>query len=495
MEESGMAGRRRRFISTGLLTVILFIATLLLPVAVPAEEDGNGGEGRSESGSGSGSGGPQVILHHSHRDLVAGTTWTLIMIVSHNFPNQVSTTSPPFPEEVTLSQMRKGIRFVNPAKGDWGTTTIQSRGPLPVPEKDEGDEEEEDSENVYEQWTAIEYRFLLTDPGIVEFEPFIVTTPQGRTVTEPFVIYIREPHRVVVERPRYRVSWGGLPAEMTVGESVTLTLSVSSSRQIPSIPAPEQFIPVVPHGFILEFIALSQEEKNTELAAKMRLIPLTAVPFSLDRLQLPFGGGIFEVPSVRIPVRRLAENTAGVQENIILPEPEPETEITRHIVPFPLLAQAVSVHTGLYNKHRAECDIIYDEAKSLWARGYMADAIAVLRKNERDHRARAFFAAIRREAELTLGLISTNNERRPFLFFRNKRSRVGVLKETTVHRIPDSSGTEIARFLEGQPVTVLNENNRTRTENSVSNESWLRVTANDNTGISGWVPVENIIFY
>jgi hypothetical protein len=343
----------------------------------------------------------------------------------------------------------------------------------------------------------------LNSPGIVEFDSFTIKTPRGEVKTAPFEIEIKQQQNTV-ERPRYRVSWGGVPGELKIGENAVISLSVAGRVQGLTLPEPRLFVPVVPPGHILEFIPLSAEEKRSGTALKMRLIPLLTVPFTLERRQLLFGGAVFEIPAVRIPVSRQTAAPARADAPVPHTPPEPPAPETANghagASPFPSFEAATANHPGLSNKDRTECETVYGTARNLWERGSRADALALLRRNERDHRAGALFAAIRREAELSLGFTATNGERRGGWPFGNTGSRAAVLKETTVRRIPDSAGAEIARFREGQPVLVSRENGQARTERPPAGgtghrESWLRVVTNDGAGISGWVPEENIIFY
>jgi hypothetical protein len=82
--------------------------------------------------------------------------------------------------------------------------------------------------------------------------------------------------------------------------------------------------------------------------------------------------------------------------------------------------------------------------------------------------------------------VATNDEkRRHLLSFLGGQARSALTRETAVRRIPDPAGESLGNFGEGQPVLV----------SPGRSTSWLRVTANDSGGVSGWVPEERIIFY
>ena len=449
-----MAGRRRND-RAGFIAVFLCILLLLFPAAVFAWDDA-----------------PFVFVRYS-QDNAVGTMWTLTLLVPYDDPNRVNILTPPFPASVSLEQIVKNPRIINVR--EW--------------------EAENEGGPLFERWTAAEFTFILTEPGVAAFAPFVVTTPRGQAETNFFEINIIDPRHI--GRPRFVFAWEGSVEELVLGESAFLSLSLSDSGHDREIALSEswQLAPEVPPGHIMEFVPLSPRERQAGMVFKMRLIPLSVIPFTLEKRQFSSGDADFEIPALQIPVRRPDESVITARAPARGDMSANAAEAASRRPPFPPLETAAAVHASLYRRHREECDIIYNTAASLWERGYVGNALALLRKNEREHRAGALFAVLRREAEQALGFTATGNERRIFLPFGRNRTRSAVLRETTVRRIPDSAGTEIARFREGQPVLVFAENDRARAESPGRQESWLRVTANDNSGISGWVLKEKIIFY
>jgi hypothetical protein len=389
---------------------------------------------------------------------VAGSTWTLTLLIDHGEPNEVDILAPHFDGAIFLEQVLKTPRLINPR-----TTDVEA--PMGTPPE------------FLERWTAMEYRFVLSTPGTVSFDAFTVITPQGQTLTAPFELNIQRPPNTT-EVQNYRFVWEGAPSELKAGENAVLSLRYSGTHHASSLPKAGQFLPTVPPGYILEPLPLASSEVSAGIALKLRLIPLEANPFVLARRQFSHNGAIFEVPALRIPVSRAAEQKPGTQA---------EHAAAGHNItpPFPPPAAAIQNHSRLYQKYQSKCDAAYAAAKNLWESSRRADALAELRQNERDHPAGEFFAAIRREAEQALGFTNTNDERQKKSLFGTK-PRCAVLRETSVRRIPDSAGEEIARFREGQPVLL---NGKT------PHNAWMQVTSNDDNGTSGWVPEEMIIFY
>jgi hypothetical protein len=151
---------------------------------------------------------------------------------------------------------------------------------------------------------------------------------------------------------------------------------------------------------------------------------------------------------------------------------------------------ARSADPGLYRRNAGEFEAAYLSALDLWDRGDLAGALAALRANERDHGAGALFAAVRREAEASLGFRGARDEGRgAFAGVFGRGGQSAVARETAVRRVPDPAGEEIARFPEGLPVSVV------RGAGGPDGRGWALVTSRDADGITGWIPGENIITY
>ena len=454
-----MAGRKR-YRGTGLLAIIFVLISAPL-----SAEDGEG---------------PRVLIHYSPERPVAGSNWILSLLISHSEPNEVNILEPPFTAPLFLDHALKGPRMVNPAVGQIVT--------MPAVTEEDG----------VERWTVMEYRFVLHGFEPINFNAFTVITPHGETKTIPFGLRVERP-RNMTDAPRPRLTWEEIPRSARTGESAVFSLRAGGWNQA-ALPEAGLFMPPVPPGHILESLPLSMEEKSEGIALKLRLIPLEAVPFVLVTRRFSQDGIVFEIPALQIPVAPASTDGKAVQA-----APEETNEDGREKSdsppPFPLLEPAINGFPGFYQKYRAECESVYAAAKNFWEQGRRADALAVLRQNERDHPAGAFFAVTRREAERNIGLTGTNDEKgRNILSFLRKTKRSAILKETQVRRIPDSAGEEIARFREGQPVLLSSENARTAAGKASGgtqgrHESWLRVIGNDNDRASGWIPEENIIFY
>ena len=486
MEKHGMAGRRKYY-RTGLLTNKANVATRYLSLTIvvmkvffavfillfsaafiSAQEQ------------------PQVLIYGTEESPVAGSTWVLTLLVDHSEPRQVDVRPPPFIGYLLLEQVLVTPRLINPATGQAIAAHLQGRI-------------SSEQEAAFERWTAIEYRFLVYNPGIIEFEAFTVITPLGRTETEPFEIEVESAPDTVYTR-RYSLAWSGMPPSLRTGESAVFSLFIRGWQQSRSLPDVALFLPVVPQGHILDSLPVSTEERLAGMALKLRLIPIDATIFTLQRRQFSYDGSIFEIPALRIPVSRAVRTEVSIPIEAVLEADVTADGSTARLIafveddpPFPSLETAATAHARLYHRFRVESTVIYHTARDWWEKGNYAQALVTLRQNERDHGAGALFAFLRREAENTLGFFATGNERRPLPFVR-RTSHIAVLTETPIRNIPDHAGEAIGLFREGQPVFVPS--------GSIPNgqvpgrrETWLRVTASDSGGATGWVPAANIIFY
>jgi hypothetical protein len=284
------------------------------------------------------------------------------------------------------------------------------------------------------------------------------------------------------EIQRYQLAWEGIPSSLKTGENAVCTLRVNGWNAAYRLPEPALFLPPVPPGYILESLPVTGGEQSAGIALKLRFIPLSAGLFILNRRQVAHGGMVFEIPALRISV---SQGTTAATEH------ETSPESVGPIPAFPPLETARKDRDDLYQKYQRECADTYAAARIMWKAGYHASALAILRKSERDHPAGVFFAALRHEAERSLGFTDTRDEQKRFLAglrnllpFLREKPRAIILKDAAVRRIPDMAGEGFTSFREGQPVLITRHH-----------ETWIQVITNDDQGTSGWIPEQNIIRY
>jgi hypothetical protein len=467
-----MAGRK--YYRTGLLammtfrcitnnSVILFVLLLLMAanMVFPLEDETV----------------PRVLVYSFPDHPVAGSLWTLTLLIDHTDPDEVDVIAPHFESTLFLDQAIKSPRLLNPATGQ----VFAVNPPEILSEQ----------MTAFERWTVMEYRLMFNSSETVSFGAFTVITPQGQTKTDPFDVEVEESLAGPpgsAEMHHYRLAWEGIPPILKKGENAVFSLRINSG-DLPAFPPDSKlFLPPVPPGYILESLPLTQGEKITGIAIRLRLIPLKEGSFILEGRRFSHNGSVFEIPAMRIPVLAATEAKG-------IPAETNETPVKSGSVP-PLLPlkTVAAVYPDLYRKHRAGCESIYNTSGSLWEKGSYAEALAILRQNERDHPAGELFTVIRRGAEKDLGLAGTNDEKkrlinkiRNWLPFLKGESRAAVLREIHLRRIPDTAGEEVYFLKEGQPVLLLPQ--------EIKRNNWLQIITNDNNKIMGWVPKEAIIIY
>lgn len=486
----------RRISRTGLLImkritfrITLIFSLLIIPYILPAQD--------TEAAM------LQVFTSASPETPAVGYPWTLTILINHPVPEDITVIPPPFAGFLSLDRLTKAPRVTE--------TQVQ---------------------------TLIQYRFIPIYSGRFFLESFTVVSPKGITETVPFILNISaegEEQRT----PTMRMIWEEAPRQMAAGERITFALRANgwNSQQ----PPPEFFMPDVPQGVILSPAPLSAEERTSGIALKLSLIPISAGDFHLSARTLQYENIRFEIPAVQIRITDLVsagddqqpQDGADRETSI-----ENASSVVRALFPNFILSSAEKLNA----KKKSQCEKIYNTARELWDRGRRAEALAELRRNEKNHPAGALLVQIRRQAEENLGIFNTTNENRQFrkifsglsssnlfliiiapfvclvLLKRNssrrkiillcaiifamlaslslyrifdsrfifpwKSDKFGVTNGTPVYKTADTEAEELFRFNEGHPVVII-----------LRSDSWVYVKANDAAGLSGWVPAGTIEFY
>jgi hypothetical protein len=138
-------------------------------------------------------------------------------------------------------------------------------------------------------------------------------------------------------------------------------------------------------------------EKEDELLV-LRLIPLDGPFFTFPSFSFPLENRTLQVPALRIPVRPappVEQAPAAVQD-----EAPPETGYP----PFP---SGFIPRAGIFAASSRE---IKARSQALWEDGRVVEALAELRRNERDHPAGFSLVELRRALEQALGLEAEPDE-------------------------------------------------------------------------------------
>jgi hypothetical protein len=138
-------------------------------------------------------------------------------------------------------------------------------------------------------------------------------------------------------------------------------------------------------------------EGDDELLA-FRLIPLEGPFFSFPSFSFPLETQSLQVPALRIPVAPAEGPESVPSRNEEAPVPEILVPGTKPYPPFP---------PGVSGFSRR----VLEQSRALWEAGQTVEALAEIRRNERDHPAGFTLSAYRRTLEQALGLEGEPAER------------------------------------------------------------------------------------
>jgi hypothetical protein len=290
-------------------------------------------------------------------------------LVDHPVPEEVEVQLPPLPQGLILDRARTETRLRPSGKAEG-----------------EGDTR---------RWTALQYRFLARTAGAFTLNPLQVVVGDLSARSSAFSVTVRNP---APQSEPVRLFWQDPPAELVAGEEALLALCIAGQNP-PELPAAGPPLPPVPPMAIMEAVPA---RKAGEVLA-LRIIPLEGPFFVLPGFSFPLETGALQVPALRIPVKPAAPAAPGpgLPENPPAPEPEPPavSPVTGGTLPpFP------SSPVGIGGRK------VRDRSRALWEEGQAVEALAELRRNERDHPAGFTLKRQRRELDKALGLEQTVDE-------------------------------------------------------------------------------------
>jgi hypothetical protein len=255
-----------------------------------------------------------------------------------------------------------------------------------------------------ERWTCVEFLFTPLRPGEVNLEPFEVSVQGRRGRSKEINAYFREETQTLT-RYTPRFYWTGPAPSAHTGEMLELHLELTNWDPMKRPPrfffqgkAPRNAIIneglPVPGGDGIYHYSISV------LAMEGPTVVLERFSFQSDTYSLV-------IPEIRIPVmsRPMLQQEAG------LPPPSIEAdsaEISGDEDPEPAFPR---VEAQVFPFFRREYRKITARAEALWEEGRRAEALADIRRSERDSLTGPFLVPQRRALEHALGLGLTEDER------------------------------------------------------------------------------------
>jgi hypothetical protein len=312
------------------------------------------------------------------------TEWVVSLLVNYPDPSEVSVMIPQLPPFLTLDRIRTAARQNEAGKDGPGG-----------------------------RWTTVDLFFVSTRGGPVSLAPFEVRVPGHTGYSPPVSISIRSEETLPL-----RAVWEPSPPSLREGEAaeVRLRLITGKAGDRHSL----SYRPEAPVNAIVEALGI-EEPLPGEFLLRFRVIPLKGPVMRLNPAPLKYGDASLTVPGrefrVLPPVQRVP---AGPEVQI--PE-EPVANIAgiragnsagaadmvySGGVPVPPFPDASGTVFPLFRKGYESAK---GEAREYWDREWYAEALVVLRLNERELAAGPALAVLRRSAETALGIGFTGDER------------------------------------------------------------------------------------
>jgi hypothetical protein len=328
--------------------------------------------------------------------------WTVLILVDYPNPGEVILQPPPFPPSLSLERVFTGGRIVP--------------GPGGEPE----------------QWTAAEFSFILRQSGPLNLAPFEIRVADKRALTPPFRLFIRDagdsPGESFEEPPSF-FRWEGPPLPLTPGEGGEFALLLVSGNPQTPLPVGDLFRGRIPEELILEAIPLENSDRERGVVLRFRIIPLGAGDFELGLAGFP------GVPVLLVKVQAAPEKTSpaaldrdgqdapeqtGSEEPAISGAGQNQDPPAGPGTPLPMEEIPIPFPRGEGPKFfllRTEYARARQNARELWEGGNRAEALAALRRGERDLLSGPALAPIRQDAERILALEPGEREKwRPRIF-------------------------------------------------------------------------------
>jgi len=393
---------RRRIVRAGLLVFFLlaFLSAFFCGAGLWAQEGGTpAGTAAGESVQKEDIPLPlEARLETSPANPMVNNSWIIAVLVNHPNPQDVNVKPPRFPSALVLERVRTETR------------SIQG-----------------------ERWTRVEFLFTPQREGTFTLEPFAVTV-QGRLAeSNELSVRFREEERTVRRyEPRFR--WTAPLSPLKAGEGGELFLDLTNWD--PSRNPPRGFLQGrAPRNAILEE-AFPEEQGEGSFRYAIHIIPLEGRETVLEPVSFQAEGFSLSIPGITLPVLPAAmepvqssqpesfDLSAGSASGENFEEQIETGEIREMVlnIPFPgdfMTAEGIENGSAFLNENPEtvfpffgnEYRRIITKVRDLWENDRRAEALAEIRRNERDSLQGRFLIPLRREMERVLGIDFTENER------------------------------------------------------------------------------------
>ena len=313
---------------------------------------------------------PELRIETSANNPTVDKPWSLFLLVNHPRQQEVSVDPPRFPPSLFLERVRTD-------------TVLITEG---------------------EKWTRFEFRFTPNRTGAITLDPFTVKIQRRVLETEPLSYRV---YGVSVRRYDPRLRWQSPAPAISMGEKGELFLELLNWDPLKK--PPESFfqgkLPV--NAIFYESPIRASEQDGYRY--KISIIPLSQSDVILEPFSITHENYVLNIPGIKVQVLPALEkqNLPAGTGNVLNESSSEKTDEVNGIksdIPFPEASEKI------FFLVRGEYDQVYSKVKALWENNNWAEAIAEIRRNERDNIAGPLFVNLRREMETKLGLDYPENE-------------------------------------------------------------------------------------
>ncbi|MDR0386641.1 MAG: hypothetical protein LBH57_01260 [Treponema sp.] len=308
--------------------------------------------------------------------------WMIRILVNHPNPQDVSVIIPDLPSSLIPDRIRTAVRFI----GRDGETNPGAE----------------------EKWTAVDFFFIPGRDGPVSLAPFEARASGRLGYSPPVSAVIRGD----AGKTGLRAVWDPSPSSLRVGQSAEVRLRLITGEAEGRRAASISYGPEAPVNALIESLGIDEAE-NGEFILRFRIIPLAGSSVLIPSVPLQYGDASVTVPGHEFSVLPALPSASPVSAVLRSgPVQDGGTKAGDGAArtggdppPFP------DVPGTVFPPFRGGYERALTEARLNWERGLYAEALAVLRLNERELAAGPALSLLRRSAETALGIGFTEDEK------------------------------------------------------------------------------------
>jgi hypothetical protein len=259
-------------------------------------------------------------------------------------------------------------------------------------------------------WTAVEYMFIPQTAGNFLIGSFEISAGDKRNYSSPIVVQVRAPPQVQRQvSPSFY--WERIPSVMTAGSAMELTLVLSNWDTAKPTPR-NLFRGRIPENSILEELPFIWPGADGLIRYPVKIIPLESGSFILNPLEVQYEGGRLTIPRISVSVVEADSSSRAELPSGQTPLPifMEENVIDNNAHVFPQNEKKV------FRIFQKEYDSVVTQVALLWENGQYAQALALVRMNERDRIYGSSLIPLRRSMEEELGLSFSTDEKTGFVY-------------------------------------------------------------------------------